>query len=123
MRLCGYPKVKPLQPHVLRVEVRPAEVPLMGEAKRSDFHAGRVTKHFLRAEGGEAPTGLGDLLLLNLLTSRPGDDLYSVLSVFQRLESLSHILVWSRVRIGTNFAVDRVELPRLQLAFETKVDQ
>lgn len=104
--LRGYPNQA--AKHVLLVHTQMK--PLNAFADANDRVAATVHKHFL--EGGQE-----DLLLLNILSSAPGNDLDTVCRVFNRLEQLSHILVWSTMREERQIAVDLVELPRLQLSF------
>jgi hypothetical protein len=57
--------------------------------------------------------------LLNLQRAGLVADLAGVRQLFNRLENLSHILVWSELDINRSdrLSVDLIELPRLNLSF------
>ena len=105
-----------LVPHVLLLELQHVNLTVFGEDAGSTCAV--VIKRVL---DGSAP----DLMLLSLLTAAPTDDLFALTRVLMRLEHLAHILVWSEVRSHDSnsagqFAVDLVELPRLQLSFRSR---
>ena len=115
-----------LVPHVLSFELRHLKLDTRGDeaATTDDSNTTCCATVTRRALDSQAE----DLLLLDLLSASPSDDLYALARVLMRLEHLAHILVWSRVRAGEGaghsaapvFSVDLVELPRLQLSFRSR---
>eukprot|EP00755_Sulcionema_specki_P014189 Sspe_Gene.56011::Locus_30819_Transcript_1_1_Confidence_1.000_Length_7199::g.56011::m.56011 len=66
-----------------------------------------------------------ELLLLDPLHAPRGTPLHSLARVLMRIESLSHVLVWTR-DLSTNptapLSIDLVQLPRLKLTFTARVE-
>ena len=124
LMLRGYPIVDDATSrHVLLIELQNQHLHRQGSGERL---CARVHKHFL---DGSQP----DLILLNLLIA--STDLRSLVFVLLRLDELPHVLVWSKVRTVTgptsmadavaaptseehSYAVDLIELPRLQLSLK-----
>ncbi|KAL1495919.1 hypothetical protein AB1Y20_014561 [Prymnesium parvum] len=108
-----------LSPHVLLVQLTEAKLRIFGGGNSSMCAV--VKKRTLDGS-------VNDMMLLNLLTAEPNDDLSALGRVLMRLEHLAHILVWSTVHPHQNsrdqqFMVDLVELPRLQLSFKSKASK
>jgi hypothetical protein len=62
--------------------------------------------------------------LLNVFGALPTSPLGAIVRLFTKLEPLSHILVWSASRawLGENAEITLVELPRLNLKFQLKLE-
>jgi hypothetical protein len=72
----------------------------------------------------DTQTSLGDqqLILLDLLSAKPGSKLYSLSSVLSRIENLSYVLAWTKYPLSgsLDYSIDLVEIPRLNLSFQAK---
>lgn len=66
-----------------------------------------------------------EMELLDLLYAEKDSQLYSLATVISRLETLAHVLCWSRNVGNCNDGSfpDAIELPRLSLTFITRTDQ
>lgn len=64
------------------------------------------------------------MTLLDLLYASKGTALYSLSRLMARVENLSYVLVWTTTKDPSSKApaISRVELPRLKLTFEAKLD-
>ena len=83
----GYSKkAEESSPHVIVLQL---EVDKIGVCAGEPGYCTSVYKHFLR----EDEEGL---LLLNLMSAEPGQDLYSLLDVLMKLDHIAFLLVWSR---------------------------
>ena len=63
------------------------------------------------------------LTLLNIMTAPPSSLLKRIGMLLSRLDNLSHVLVWSAVKIRTAHdacSIDVIELPRVNLSFKSK---
>lgn len=77
--------------------------------------------------GGTATIEESNLLLVNLMNARSGTPLFSLARVLGQIESMSHILVWTKdveydSRGGTPVTIDLIHLPRLKLSFCAKLN-
>ena len=63
--------------------------------------------------------GLEEMELIDLLYAEPDSKRFSLAIVISRLDTLAHVLCWSR----NGDSIDVVELPRLSLTFVAKEDE
>jgi hypothetical protein len=66
-----------------------------------------------------------EMFLLNLMTAIEGTVLGQVAKFLQRVEDLSHCLVWTRSKVNTGgqqCSIDLLELPRLGITFNSRLD-
>jgi hypothetical protein len=72
---------------------------------------------------GTVDTAQPVLTMLNLLYTNPNTEIRELTKVINRIENLSHVLVWTREPVTETkspCSIDIIELPRLLLTFESK---
>ena len=121
--LRGYPQGHSPEdaPHIVYIElISGATV----DATQREGCVARITKRPKKSsEGTKITEDEEDMVLLNLLYAPTGTPLFGVANVLSRIENLSYVLPWckeSRMNAG-EFALDKVELPRLNLAFQERL--
>jgi len=77
-----------------------------------------VVRRYTRESAGGGPETCHTLL--NPLFAPPGGPLRTLCQITQRLDNLSHVLIWSQSRVARpndEASIDRLEFPRVKLAF------
>ena len=71
------------------------------------------------ADSNHISSSAEEMELVDLLYADPGSKHFSLAKVISRLDTLAHVLCWSR----NGESIDVVELPRLSLTFTAKADE
>lgn len=71
------------------------------------------------ADSSHSSSSAEEMELVDLLYAEPGSKRFSLAKVISRLDTLAHVLCWSR----NGESVDVVEVPRLSLTFTAKADE
>ena len=71
------------------------------------------------ADSNPSSSSTEEMELVDLLYAEPGSKRFSLAKVISRLDTLAHVLCWSR----NGESIDVVELPRLSLTFTAKPDE
>eukprot|EP00658_Telonema_sp_P-2_P077144 TRINITY_DN6915_c0_g1_i10.p1 TRINITY_DN6915_c0_g1~~TRINITY_DN6915_c0_g1_i10.p1 ORF type:complete len:1325 (-),score=412.13 TRINITY_DN6915_c0_g1_i10:118-4092(-) len=97
-----------------------------GAFQQSPASIDRAKKALNKDKQGSSSVQEDDLLLVNLMYARKGTPLHSLAMSLARLESLAHILAWTKdidydPNSGAPFSLDYISIPTLKLSFNAKL--